>query len=126
MTEKALLADVRLALGSMADCRMFRNNVGVGHQGRVLSRTSGQVVLGGARQVRYGLFPGSGDLIGWKSVVITPEMVGQRIAQFASVETKAEHGAVREDQETWIRAVRAAGGLAGIARSVRDAVELIG
>jgi hypothetical protein len=126
LTEKELLADVRLALGSMAYCRVFRNNIGVGHQGRVLSRTSGQVVLGGARQVRYGLFPGSGDLIGWKSVVITPEMVGQRFAQFASVETKAERGAVREDQETWIRAVRSAGGLAGIARSVQDAVDLIG
>lgn len=32
----------------------------------------------------------SGDLIGWRPVVITSDMVGKVIAQFVSVETKAE------------------------------------
>ena len=32
----------------------------------------------------------SGDLIGWRPVIITPDMVGKMIAQFVSVEIKAE------------------------------------
>ena len=32
----------------------------------------------------------SGDLIGWRPVLITPDMVGRVIAQFVSVECKSE------------------------------------
>jgi hypothetical protein len=49
--------------------------------------------------IRYGLANDSkqlgdklksGDLIGWRPVIITPDMVGKVIAQFVSVECKAE------------------------------------
>jgi hypothetical protein len=49
--------------------RLWRNNIGLAfYQGKY---------------VQYGLAPGSGDLIGFRSVTITPEMVGQRVAVFA-------------------------------------------
>jgi hypothetical protein len=66
--------------------RLWRNNVGV------LKDQDG-------RPVRFGLANDapnvnkvlkSGDLIGYESIVITPDMVGQRIARFLSVECKAE------------------------------------
>lgn len=126
MPEKNLMESIRLAVGSRGDCRIFRNNVGVAHQGRVLSKTSGQVVLGGTRMIRFGLFPGSADLIGWKTITVTPDMVGQRIARFLSLECKSESGTSSREQETWIRAVRAAGGIAGVVRSVEDAEWLVG
>lgn len=72
------------------------------------------------RLVRYGLCPGSSDLIGLRQVTITPDMVGQTIAQFVAIEVK-DRGRVTPEQERFITMVLQAGGLAGIARSVDDA-----
>jgi len=76
--------------------------------------------------VRYGLQPGSSDLIGWRTITITPEMVGQRVAVFASIEVKSTTGRIRQEQQQWLDAVQAAGGIAGVARSVEDAQRLLG
>jgi hypothetical protein len=74
--------------------------------------------------VRYGLQPGSSDLIGWRTVTITPEMVGQQVAVFTSIEVKTPTGRVKPEQQQWLDAVQAAGGIAGVARSVEDALRL--
>jgi hypothetical protein len=74
--------------------------------------------------VRYGLQPGSSDLIGWRTVTITPEMVGQQVAVFTSIEVKTPTGRVKPEQQQWLDAVQAAGGIAGVARSVEDAQAL--
>ena len=75
--------------------------------------------------MRYGLQPGSSDLIGWRTITITPQMVGQRVAVFASIEVKSTTGRVRQEQQQWLDAVQAAGGIAGVARSVEDAEALL-
>ena len=67
-----------------------------------------------------GLFPGSGDLIGWRTVTVTPDMVGKPIAQFLSIEVKTPTGRVRPDQTNWLVQVNLSGGHAIIARSVSD------
>lgn len=84
------------------------------------------------RLVRYGLgqsgsarVVGTSDLIGWRSVTITADMVGQQIAVFAAVEVKDQARATPE-QEAFIAAVRAAGGLAGVAHSVEEARAILG
>ena len=92
--------------------RLYRNNCGVLRDQRGVP-------------VRYGLQPGSGDLIGWRTITITPEMVGQRVAVFASIEVKSTTGRVRQEQQQWLDAVQAAGGIAGVARSVEDAQQLL-
>ena len=74
--------------------------------------------------VRYGLQPGSSDLIGWRTVTITPEMVGQQVAVFTSIEVKTPTGRLRPEQKLWLSAVQAAGGIAGVARSVEDALRI--
>jgi hypothetical protein len=90
---------------------LWRNNVGV-------------LIDATGRPVRFGLANDSpklnaalksGDLIGWRTVTITPEMVGARIAQFISRECKHEGweytGRDREAaQAAWLRMINAAGG----------------
>ena len=127
MTESALLARIRLAVGRLAHARLFRNQVGEAWIGDVARRdaASGTVTLLKARRVPFGLAPGSADLVGWTTVTITPDMVGQRVAVFTSAEVKAEKGRVRLDQENWRRVVAEAGGRAGIVRSVEGAVALV-
>lgn len=69
--------------------------------------------------------PGGSDLIGYRRVRVTPEMVGQEIAQFAAVEVKTPRGRVRPEQQQFIDHVLSAGGVAGIARSVDEAKDVL-
>ena len=59
-------------------------------------------------------------------MTITPDMVGQRVAVFTSIEVKTPTGRLTPAQQAWLGAVHNAGGIAGIARSVRDANEILG
>jgi len=119
VTESELQALILRAAGSKPHVRVFRNQVGEGYVGKALRDPEG-VFLMDARHVRMGLFPGSGDLIGWRTLTITPDMVGQPIAQFLSIEVKTPTGKVRPDQRNWADQITSAGGLAIIARSVSD------
>lgn len=75
--------------------------------------------------ITYGLQPGSADLIGHQSVIITPDMVGQRFARLASVETKRQKGGVKgAKQENWYQMMKEAGAIAGFVSSVADARKL--
>jgi hypothetical protein len=65
------------------------------------------------------------DLIGWRSITITPDMVGTTVAIFASIEVKTPTGRVSPQQQAWMAVVQGAGGIAGVARSVCDANEIL-
>jgi hypothetical protein len=113
MTEAALMRRIMLAL-SRAGAVVFRNN-----QGALKDATG--------RLVRYGVCqPGGADVIGWRSIEVTPEMVGQRVALFAAVEVKTLTGRLTPAQRQFLDAVRSAGGIAGVARSEDEAVRLLG
>ncbi len=124
MNEAPIMQRIRVAL-SRGDGRIFRNNQGQTWTGRVISNNMGRVVLEDARPFHAGLAKGSADLIGWQSITIAPDMVGRKLAVFTSVEVKGPKGRVTELQDNWARAVKEAGGFAGIARSVEDAEKLI-
>ena len=111
--ETDLQQRIRLALGLRPDLRLFRNQVGQLPDPRT------------GRPVQFGLARGSADLIGWRTVVVTPEMVGQRIAVFTSIEVKTSTGRLTPAQHNWLGAVRSAGGIAGVARSVTDAIAIL-
>ena len=123
MTESQLQAAILRELGGRPDVRLFRNQVGAGWTG-ASSRVGGGVLIREPRFVRYGLHPGSADLIGWQSVVITPEMVGQRVAIFTSLEVKSQTGRATEEQKNWREQVAFHGGIAGICASVDAARSL--
>lgn len=71
------------------------------------------------------LIDGSADWIGYRSVVITPGMVGMHIAQFVAIEAKSANGVLNGEQERFLNALKDAGGVAGIARNAEDAEELL-
>ena len=111
--ETTLQQQIRLALGTRPDARLFRNQVGSLPDPRT------------GRLVTFGLARGSADLIGWRTVVITRDMVGQRLAVFTSIEVKTPTGRVSPQQQAWLSVVQGAGGIAGIARSVTAAQLLL-
>lgn len=111
--ETDLQQRIRLALGTRPDLRLFRNQVGQLPDPRT------------GRPVQFGLARGSADLIGWRTITVTPEMVGQRLAVFTSLEVKTPTGRLTPAQHNWLGAVMAAGGVAGVARSVADAFEIV-
>ena len=122
--ESNLERQVLLAL-SRDGTRLFRNTVAVGWVGQHVGSDDGVTYLRNARRNSFGLVKGSGDLIGFRSVVVTPDMVGRRVAVFTSLELKAPRGATRPEQIQWDKAVREAGGLSGIVRSVDEARQVL-
>ena len=91
---------------------LWRNNRGVAKQGSVT--------------VRYGVGPnGASDLIGYRTVTITADMVGQRIAQFAAVEVKKPGGRVAPEQHKFVDAINRAGGIACIADCVGKVEDIL-
>jgi hypothetical protein len=128
MTEANIQKEIHIAVGSHPEVRVFRQNVGTGWQGSVVKRgpghaalAPGDIVIRNPRPLRAGLCSGSSDLVGWRSVTITPEMVGTRVALFVAIEVKAPCGRATAEQKNFIARVVEAGGVAGIARSPRDA-----
>ena len=110
-SEQRIQQEIRLAV-SHGDTKLFRNNTGT------LRDQHG-------RPVSFGLARGSADLIGWRTVTVTPEMVGSQVAVFLSIEVKTPTGRVQPEQQQWLDAVQAAGGIAGVARSVEDALRIV-
>ena len=87
---------------------------------------TGYLELKNARPFHAGLVKGSSDYIGWHEKVITPEMVGRKVALIVALEVKREGGGrVSTDQERFIKAVQNAGGIAGAVTSVAEASALI-
>jgi len=110
-SEQQIQQQIRIAC-STGNTRLFRNNTGT------LRDQHG-------RPVSFGLCKGSADLIGWKRVTVTENMVGSTVAVFTSIEVKTSTGRLKPEQQQWLDAVQAAGGIAGVARSVEDAQSLL-
>lgn len=108
MNETNLMNSIMLAPHG---CRLFRNNCGA------YKDASG-------RLVRYGLVKGSSDLIGLKSITITPDMVGRKLAVFTAIEVKTPTGKPTPEQLHFVNRVKELGGIAGIARSVEDVLAI--
>ena len=111
--ETILQQNIRLALGTKSNLRLFRNETGKLPDPRT------------GRYIQFGLAKGSSDLIGFKTVKVTPDMVGQEIAQFVSLEIKTETGKLTKMQHNWLQKVKTSGGIVGVARTVKDALKIL-
>ena len=110
-SEQSIQQRIRIACSTGAT-RLFRNNTGT------LKDQHG-------RPVQFGLCKGSADLIGYRTITITPDMVGQQVAVFLSIEVKTPTGRIRPEQQQGLDTIQAAGGIAGVARSVEDALRIV-
>lgn len=111
-------------LGSRPDIRLFRNTVGMAWHGDTCTKRekdgSITATIRNARPVSYGLAPESPDLIGLRRVLITPDMVGQEIAQFLGIECKGANGRATNGQKAFLAMLHRFGGVARLARSLDD------
>uniref|UniRef100_A0AAU6W241 VRR-NUC domain-containing protein n=1 Tax=Pseudomonas phage Touem01 TaxID=3138548 RepID=A0AAU6W241_9VIRU len=134
--ESTVQKTIWLGLGAIA--RLFRLNSGKAYLSNlgpagVKRLQDGSVLIKSARTVSLGLalptgdpVNGQSDLAGWTSVIITPEMVGKRLAVFTAIETKrTKGGKTSDDQLNFVSQVSAQGGIAGIANSLEVAQKII-
>lgn len=116
-------------------CLAYRANVGTGWTGTgkalvidkkmAVAVGPGDVVLRRARRFSTGLPRGFSDLFGGVPVKITPEMVGATILQFFAVEVKDDKGRARDEQSSFLKAIKRFGGRSGVARTVEDARKIV-
>ena len=103
MKESDLLHDILLAAPTFG-ARLFRNNVGTLRDVR-------------GNYIKYGLAIGSSDLIGWTKIN------GRAI--FTAIECKLPGKRPTAQQQQFLDAVTAAGGIATVAYSVKDVQDAI-
>ena len=121
--ETRIQNEIQLAIGCEPGVIVWRNNVGLAtycsnwraclepqHCPRCGSPLP---VRGTLRRVRYGLAPGSADLICCVD------------GHFVAGEVKTPRGRLSRDQRLWQAAVRDVGGVADVWRSPSDALESI-
>ncbi|EIP9221001.1 hypothetical protein LT875_002447 [Salmonella enterica] len=120
------------------DCTLYRVNTGRGYvsglgPAGISKLTDNSILMKAARPIPLGFInprnevvDGVADLNGWTSITITPEMVGQTIAVFTSVETKrTKGGVISVAQSDWRDKVTAAGGIAFVANSAHTAKAML-
>lgn len=125
MTSEAdIQTAIMLAAGSRPDVRLFRNNTGTAWQGKDVTPPDMRgrcIILEAPRPVSFGLFTGSPDLVGWQTITH-----GNRtLAVFLGIEVKTPRGVVSDDQRRFLDAMRARGGIGGVARSPEDALKFL-
>lgn len=120
-----LVIDIFKAVGALRCVTIFRQNVGMGWAGDIIERTREFIKIRFPRALHAGLIKGSSDLIGWTTIEIKPEHIGRKIAVFTAIEVKSGSGRSSKEQKIFINNVTAAGGIAGVARSEQDGIDLI-
>ena len=125
--ESTVQRSIWLGLGGSSI--LFRLNTGqawLPGAGPAQRLKDGSVLVPAGRPVAMGFgmpngkpVVGAGDLIGWTTIKVTPEMVGHEIAVVTSIETKrTQGGRASPEQINWMKQIQRAGGIAGIANSV--------
>lgn len=61
-----------------------------------------------------------GDRLGFRQITITPEMVGQKIAIFLSIEEKTVTDTIKPNQKKWHNFVISEGGISEIWKEKKD------
>ena len=123
MSETELYAEIMGAL-SRGNTRIFRQNAGFAWQGQVIEQSAHRLVLAHPRAIKLGC-AGMADLGGITSLIITPEMVGQRVGVDVQIEVKFGTGRPTREQTAYLETMKSLGACAGIAHSVEDARRIL-
>ena len=122
MRESSIQNEIQIAL-STAGHYNVRINSGQFWGGEVLSHDGQLLLLKHPTRIN-GAPAGTSDLIGCVTRIITPEMVGQTIAQFAACEIKRPGERPEKHQERYLALMRSRGAIAGYSTSPQEAVAL--
>jgi hypothetical protein len=125
-SEAPVQADIRLDAARLG-VTLLRNNSGAFQNER------GQWVRFGLgnESVKQNKEIKSSDLIGWRPVLVTADMIGRVLPVFAAIDAKPEGWKFRDSDDRavaqlrFIELVRQNGGCAGFASSVREARDIL-
>ena len=112
--ETKIQRQIMLAL-SAAGHTVWRNETGRFWTGRIIHKENTSVTLSNAIMIPCGLAVGSCDLIG----------IQAGTGRFFGIEVKTPKGRVSKEQKNFIEHVKKMGGLAGIARTPEEALNLL-
>lgn len=125
MTESNNLRLILLRLSKIKGLTMFRNNTGTAWAGKIVNNFTKNgkryVTIEEPRPLIAGLTTGSSDLIGWKTIEITPNMVGKKISVFTALEVKTSKGRATKEQLNFLQQVKNNGGISAIVTNEDDA-----
>ncbi len=114
ISEADVNADIREWSKSQPLVVLYRNN-------------RGSVQLPNGGMLTYGVGPnGASDWIGYQSVLVTEDMLGQTIAVFVAIEAKRPGKYGTDAQDEFCEEVRQAGGKAGVVHSVEELARILG
>lgn len=124
VNEHVIMTEIRAALARRPDMLVWRNNTG---RFWTIPKTASCAACGsnllsgqgikGAYQTVCGLGLGSADLVGVQLV--------DGVGRFVGIEVKTDRGRTSDDQDRWLAAAARHGALAGVARSVDEAMGLV-
>lgn len=122
--EKNIQQEIRLA-ASKENCILFRANAGMAWTGNKKTRMKdGSLVIHDPRPF-HGMIEGFPDLVGWQTVTITQEMVGQKMARIILPEVKQQKGPSRDAQVRFKTKADKDHAVCGLVRSVEDFQKLV-
>ena len=124
-SEHEIQNEIRVAVGTTQAATLFRANVGKAWTGNKVVCCDNMIMLSCARPFSTGLPIGFPDLFGFRTVEVTPEMVGKKLAVCAFLEVKKPGGRTSRAQEKMHAFLHEAGAVGGIARSAEEAIKLL-
>ena len=124
-SEHDIQNEIRVAIGAEQAATLFRANVGEAWTGTLAANNLNRIIIEDARRFRSGLPIGFPDLFGFRTIEITPEMIGKKVAVFAFIEVKKPGGRTSIAQEKMHTFLHNAGAVGGVARSAKEAIELL-
>lgn len=119
MKENAIQLNIRLELGREDGCAIYRNNVGAAE----FLAPDGTV-----QHVKYGLAPGSGDLIGCVTkfpVCLSCGAHGAPVGVFTSLEVKQPGRYPTKEQRMFAELINKLGGVARTVHSPEEALAIV-
>lgn len=135
-SESSVQRSTWLAMGAVS--KLFRLNTGKGWLSNLGPKgvhrlKDGSIHIEAPRPIALGFgllngepVVGACDLPGWTTITITPDMVGRDVAVFTSIETKkSKGGTTSKEQKNWKNQVQSAGGIAGVAASPEEALQIV-
>lgn len=122
MTEHDIQNSIRIELGKHG-IYTERMNAGSFWSGKTVAHDGKHLVLSDPTRI-MGAVAGTSDLIGFRSVKITPDMVGTTVAQFIAIEVKKPGERPRKNQLDYLAMVNKRGGVGLWADNVNKVKEL--